>query len=51
MAMTTLLLTPKSEAAWKVAGAIMVEETWEIKVNEETTKVAPHLRWNGQLRV
>jgi len=47
--MTALLLTPKSDAAWKVAGATMDEETGEMKVKEETTKVAAHLRRNGQL--
>lgn len=49
MAVTTLLLTPKSEATWKVAGATMDEETGVMKVKEETTKVAAHLRRNGQL--
>ena len=49
IAMTTLLLTPKSEAAWKVAGATMSEETGEMKVKEETTMVVAHLRRNGQL--
>ena len=49
IAVTTLLVTPKSEVAWKVAGATMVEETWETKGKAETTKLAAHLRRNGQL--
>ena len=49
MAMTTLLPTPKSEAAWKAAGATMNAEMAEMKVNEETTKAVTHLRRNDQL--
>ena len=50
IAMTTLLLTPKSDAAWNVAGATMDEETGQMKVKEETTKVTAHLRRKGQLQ-
>ena len=50
MAMTTLFLMRKSDAAWRVAGATIDEETGEMKVKEETTKVAAHLRRNDQLQ-
>ena len=49
MAMKTSLLTSKSEAAWRAAGATMDEETCEMKVKEKATKVAANLCQNGQL--
>ena len=50
IAMMMLLLMPKSDAAWKAAGATMDEETGVMKPKAETTKVAAHLRRNGQLQ-
>ena len=47
--MTTLLLTPKSEAVLKAAGGAMDEERQEMKTKDETTKVITHLRRSGQL--
>lgn len=38
----------KSAAIWGRAGATMAEATGEMKVKEETTKVAIHLRLRGQ---
>lgn len=38
----------KSLAIEDIAGATMEEETGEMKVKDETTKVAPHLRFFDQ---
>jgi hypothetical protein len=40
--MTTSFVIPKCAATWGLAGAIMLEDTGEIRVNDETTKVAAH---------
>ena len=50
MAMTTLFLMRKSDAAWRAAGATIDEEAREMKLKDETTKVAAHLRRNDQLQ-
>ena len=43
-AIVTLLLIPKVEATWSLAGAIIEEDTGLIKVNDDTITVAAHLR-------
>lgn len=45
----TSLVIPNCLATSVLAGAIMLEEIGEIKVNEETTNVAPHFFWWLQL--
>lgn len=49
IAMSTLLVIPKSLATCTVAGAIIAEETGLINVKEETTMVAAHFWRYGQL--
>jgi hypothetical protein len=43
-ALKTLLLIPKVEATWLLAGAIIEEDTGQIKVNDDTITVTAHLR-------
>jgi len=43
-AIVTLLLIPKVEATWSLAGAIIEEDTVLITVNDDTITVAAHLR-------
>jgi len=40
----TLLLIPKVEATWSLAGEIIEEDTGLIKANDDTIIVAVHLR-------
>lgn len=48
-AIVTSLVIPKRSATWALAGAIMLEDTGEIKVNAETTNVAAHFFFRLQL--
>jgi len=43
-AIMTLLVVPKVDATWSLAGAIIEEETGLMKVNDDTIAVAAHLR-------
>lgn len=51
IAMSALLVIPKSSATWDAAGAIIDEEIGLINVKEETIIVAAHFWWYGQLEI